>query len=178
MRYLLLLFCAGTLACGMSDATAPGTPEFARKSTAASPVTLANLQLSGSGEDSQPWSINDAGYIVGARGDWSGPSRAFLWSPATPRAMNGTVLDLPVTDEAWAMSVNNASQVVGFSSGASGVRAFLYDGAVHDLGVPNGWTSSYAHGINDGASPLVVGAVERSAPYARAAFVWTLTAVG
>jgi probable HAF family extracellular repeat protein len=141
-------------------------------------VAIVDLGLSGSGQDAQPWSINEAGSIAGARGDWSGPSRAFLWSPGVPRGTGGTALDLPVTDEARAMSVNDASQVVGFSFGASGIRAFLYDGAVHELGVPDGWTSSYAHGINDGTPRLVVGAVERSAPYAREAAVWTVTDVG
>ena len=179
MRRVLLLLCTGTIACGPTDSTAPGAgPELARKSGGASPVTIVNLGLSGGGEDSQPWSINDAGFIVGARGNWSGPSEAFLWSPDAPRATSGAVLDLPVAVEAWAMGINNASQVVGFGLGAGGVRAFLYDGAVHDLGVPSGWIASYAHGINDGTPRMVVGAIERSAPYARAAFAWTVTAAG
>ena len=179
MRRVLLVLSVGALACGPSESTAPtAVPELARKSGGASPVTIVNLGLSGGGEHSQPWSINEAGSIVGARGNWSGPSRAFLWSPDAPRATSGTVLDLPVSDEAWAMSINNASQVVGFSLGASGIRAFFYDGALRDLGVPDGWTSSYAHGINDATPRIVVGAVERSAPPARAAAVWTVTAAG
>jgi len=181
MRRVLLLLCAGALACGPSESTAPAAvPELARKAGGPSPVTIVNLGLSGSGEDSQPWSINDGGSIVGLRGSWDEPFKAFLWSPDAPRATSGAVLDLPGLGpgEASAMSINNASQVVGYSLGASGSRAFLYDGAVHDLGLPDGWTSSYAHGINEGTPRIVVGAVERSAPSARAAAVWTVSAAG
>jgi probable HAF family extracellular repeat protein len=181
MRRAVLLLCLGGLACGASDTTSPEQPsELARKPAGAGAITVIDLGLSGSGEDSQPWAINDAGTVVGERGPWVAPYRAFRWTPNAEQGTVGTVLDLPDFGggSGGALGINNAEQIVGYSSTAGqSQRAFLYDGTIHDLGVPSGWSASYAHAVNDAQPRLVIGAAEQS-PFARAAFVWTVAAAG
>jgi probable HAF family extracellular repeat protein len=181
MRRAVLLLCLGALACGASEPTAPEhAPDLAKKPGSSGPVTVVDLGLSGSGEDSQPWAINDFGTIVGDRGAWSAPYRAFRWAPNVERGTVGTVLDLPDFGggSGRALGINNAAQIVGYTSTAGQAeRAFLYDGTLHDLGVPSGWNTSYAHAVNDAQPRLVVGAAQQS-PSGRAAFVWTVAAAG
>ncbi len=181
MRPAVLLLCLGALACGTSETTAPEhAPELARKPGSPGTVTVIELGLSGSGEDSQPWAINDFGTIVGDRGAWSAPYRAFRWVPNIERGTVGTVLDLPDFGggSGRALGINNAAQIVGYASTAGQAeRAFLFDGTLHDLGVPSGWNTSYAHAVNDAQPRLVIGAAQQS-PFARAAFVWTVAAAG
>ena len=178
MRYAVLLLCLGGLACSAAEPTAPDrVPELGKRP---GPVTIVDLSLSEGGEDSQPWAINDAGTVVGERGAWTAPYRAFRWTPNAAQGTVGTVLDLPDFGggSGRALGINNAEQIVGYSSPAGGSqRAFLYDGTIHDLGVPSGWSASYAHAVNDAQPRLVIGAAEQS-PFARAAFVWTVAAAG
>jgi len=181
MRRAVLLLCLGGLACGAPDTTSPEHPsELARKPAGASAITVIDLGLSRGGEDSQPWAINDAGTVVGERGAWYAPYRAFRWVPNAEQGTVGAVLDLPDFGggSGRALGINNAEQIVGYSSTAGqSQRAFLYDGTIHDLGVPSGWSASYAHAVNDAQPRLVIGAAEQS-PFARAAFVWTVAGAG
>lgn len=93
--------------------------------------------------------INNAGRIVGE--SWtSGPSQthAVVWTAGSP--MDIGTLGGPA---ARANDINDAGQVVGFSflAGGSAGRAFMYDGTMHDLGVPTGELTSYGAAINNSA---------------------------
>jgi probable HAF family extracellular repeat protein len=78
---------------------------------------------------------------------------------------------LPGDSATEAVAVNNAGDVVGYSRGPVGMRAFLWtkSGGMEELGVLPGGTSSRALAIND--SGTIVGAsVATSGDHA---FVWT-----
>jgi probable HAF family extracellular repeat protein len=64
--------------------------------------------------------INDVGQVVGYRwNDSSASNRAFLWTPDSPNGLTGSFIDLPVppdTVDSSAYAINNAGQVVGYSS--------------------------------------------------------------
>src|SRR5262249_49552018 len=70
-----------------------------------------------------------------------------------------------------AVDVNSSGQVVGFCSGPSGMRAFLWTsgGSMRDLGTLPGGRTSRALGIND--EGRVVGTA--NGPAGLSAFVWT-----
>jgi probable HAF family extracellular repeat protein len=104
------------------------------------------------GRESSAYSINNRGQVVGfsLTGGAPGGYRAFLYS-------NGAMQDLgtfssgnPGTFSA-ALSINNYTEVVGWTDDGAGVRrAFLYDGggSIQDIGTPSG-ISSWAYAIND-----------------------------
>jgi probable HAF family extracellular repeat protein len=64
--------------------------------------------------------INDVGQVVGSQwNDSSARSIAFLWTPDSPNGLTGSFIDLPVPPDAFessAAAINNAGQVVGYSS--------------------------------------------------------------
>ena len=127
--------------------------------------------------------INAGGYVVGISNDYNnganGTDRAFLWSPTTDGSGNltfnpdgsfGTLLNLGTLSpningqdgfdgDSLALGINSRNQVAGYASSnlGGGEHAFLYDGAMHDLGTlypdPNSAGSFYGNsqalGINE-----------------------------
>jgi probable HAF family extracellular repeat protein len=111
-------------------------------------------------ESSTAYAINNQGDVAGASG-----SHAVVWTEA------GAVTDLGTLGGDWseARSISNQGRVVGVSETPHGPRAFLWsDGAMQDLGVLPGDTSSHADHVNDQGA--VVGASEGSGGIR--AFVW------
>jgi probable HAF family extracellular repeat protein len=109
------------------------------------------------------WDINNAGQIVGGiSGNDDGTGRAFLFS-------GGTLQDLGMPSQqhrfARAFAINNAGEVVGFSSPAflsDGERAFVFrNGTIQDLNnlIPanSGWVLSKAEDINDAGQIVGIG---------------------
>lgn len=85
--------------------------------------------------DSQGSSLNDAGQVVGSQWDVAGwYNFASLWAPDAPNGHSGSFTDLGVLPNGFASGaadINNAGQVVGWSSVDDGLdsypRAFLWD---------------------------------------------------
>jgi probable HAF family extracellular repeat protein len=97
--------------------------------------------------------------------------RAFIWFEKSGMQSLGT---LPGGDYSEALAINNAQQVVGISTSASGKHAFFWskaDGMI-DLGVLSGDEASRAVRINDAG--LVVGASHSAAGNVHA-FLWSKT---
>src|SRR5262245_47152693 len=69
-------------------------------------------------------------------------------------------------DSSEASAINNAGQVVGWSTNASGAtRGFLYaGGATTDLGTLPGGTDSFATGINDLGQVVGYGGINEYGP--------------
>jgi probable HAF family extracellular repeat protein len=98
------------------------------------------------------YAINSSGQVAGDSSGTSGGYHAFLYS-------NDKMEDLGVLPgglDSRAYGVNDLGQVVGYSTSATDVRAFLYrDGVMHDLnsllvqGLPAGAVVAQAFGIND-----------------------------
>jgi probable HAF family extracellular repeat protein len=95
--------------------------------------------------------MNDAGQIAGWASDDYLLTVAVLWE-------NGAVRTLPALDNAsasvgysQALAVNDLGQAVGVSQSpaGSGHAVLWQEGEVYDLGVPAGFNSSAATGIND-----------------------------
>lgn len=108
-------------------------------------------------------SINDSGAVVGYQN--RGGQRAFLWSAQSGTTWLGTI---PGDRYSVATRINNAGQVVGFSSeqNARPTHAFLYSaGAMRSLPLP---FPGFASDINDFG--VVVGS-SYGAP--RTAFSWS-----
>ena len=93
-----------------------------------------------------PEDMNDLGEIVGTLQLPTGPFRPFL------RKQDGQVVDLGLPTGATvghALGINNKSEVVGYSSGPNGSRAFLWkDGLFTELNLPTG-PHGRAHAINN-----------------------------
>jgi len=186
MRIAALLTCLALLACGGADTSAPGPdppipppPPPPPAPPPPAPITRVDLRLSGEEEDALPWSINDAGTIVGERGSWYAPSDAFRWTPRNPRDTAGTVINLPHLPDGLgrALGINNAGQIAGYSMvNGSELRGFVYDGQLHDLGLPAGFIHSAGYKLNDAEPRLLIGAGER--PSEHVALVWTVSGSG
>ena len=177
-----LLLLIGLMACHDAElATEPAAaPDLARGGLKpGSAITVTDLGLSGSGEDSHAEDIDDQGRIVGWRGPWLGPNRAFLWTPTSPRGTTGSAMDLGDLGggAAQARGTNASGQIVGSSTVASGIQhPFFWEaGGMHDLGIPAGTDFGEAMDVNDGATRRVAGGV--ASPVDRA-FVWTVSVTG
>ena len=76
--------------------------------------------------------------------------------------------------EAGAVAINEAGQIAGYSSTPSGGRAFLWEnGVMRNLGVPPGFTSSRAEGINNLGHVVGYAMVQTNGVWNARAFVWT-----
>ena len=97
--------------------------------------------------------MNDRGDIIGVWTDAGGTWRGFLYTDKGGMQS----LDALVGATSRPMDINNAGQVVGYYYQASQARAFLWDGALHDLGTLGGGRSQ-AYYVNDNG--VVVGGAE------------------
>jgi len=86
--------------------------------------------------------------VVGAALPPGGPLHAFIWNGRRLRDIGTLGGDNEAT---VARDINDAGQITGYSPNADGrVDAFLWErGVMHDLGVPDGATSSSGYGINN-----------------------------
>ena len=118
--------------------------------------------------NSEAFSINDAGTIAGYSGGASG-LRAVLWTSAGVTNLG----ILPGGDHSQAVAVNSTGDAVGFSNSSAGSHAILWatGSAMRDLGMLPGDTSSSAADINDTCQ--VVGSSQTEA--SSHAFFWTET---
>jgi probable HAF family extracellular repeat protein len=176
-----ILFLIGFMACrGGESATAPdATLDLARGSSRpTSGIIVTDLGLSGAREDSYAEDIDDQGRIVGWRGPWSGPNRAFLWTPTSPRATTGTAVDLGDLGggAAEARGINGSGQIVGSSTTAAAAQhAFLWEGGtMHELLAAAGLTWVIAFDLNDAPARLVVGGEQ----ILEQALVWAVSGSG
>jgi len=103
---------------------------------------ISNLQ---SPWQSTGYAINDAGVAVG-----------YLYNPFTgdKHAFFSSAIDLssllPSGSKSQANAINNNGQAVGQFSVSGGTHSFLYSaGVMQDIGMPLGWSSCQAEGIND-----------------------------
>jgi probable HAF family extracellular repeat protein len=94
------------------------------------------------GSFSLAWGINDNGDIVGYCGTNGYGSLAFLYT-------NGVMVGLDTLSNSSAFGINNARQIVGWSTLSGKQHAFLYSaGTTTDLGTLGG-TTSLGRGINN-----------------------------
>jgi probable HAF family extracellular repeat protein len=121
------------------------------------------------GTESYAYAINADGQVTGSSfvsGD--GQEHAYLWTPVNLNGAAGSMIDLGTLGGRTSIGygINASGLVTGVSllNDDYTARAFLYDGAMHDLGTLGIGGSSYAFGINN--SGQVVG---RSG----GAFLWT-----
>ena len=175
---LLLLALAACQDAGIGTGPDSDAESALKAGKPSSGTTITDLGLASGQEDSRAEDIDDQGRIAGWRGPWSGPNRAFLWTPTTPRGNTGTVIDLGDLGggaaQAWGM--NQSGQIVGSSITAGGaMRAFLWEGgAMHELPASGTAASDLAFGVNDAATRLVVGGNQA----VDLALVWTISGSG
>jgi len=91
-----------------------------------------------------PRSVNQKGEIAGILFDATGGTHAFLFH-------EGLFTDLGTLGgpHSGAFGINKAGNVVGFSTLPSGFHAFIYDGAMQDLGAFGDSNGSEAYSINN-----------------------------
>jgi probable HAF family extracellular repeat protein len=113
--------------------------------------TVTDLGTLPGGASSQAYGINASGQVVGQAANASGNTHAFLYS-------GGVMSDLGTLGGpySYARGINDSGQIVGWSyltTAFSPQHAFLYTsgGSMTDLGVPSGYTDSFAVGIIPGA---------------------------
>jgi len=118
-------------------------PVIAGGSAFAATYTITDLGTLG-GATSYAYGINNNGQVAGySKISGNSDDHAFIYD-------GGKMTDLGSLGgtTSYAYGINNSGQVVGESKTGSGTwSAFLYDGAMKDLGMP-GYTST-AHGINN-----------------------------
>lgn len=104
-----------------------------------------------SGPHSAGWGINSAGDVVGESSiQVNGINRvhAFLYTDAL-----GLVDLTPTSDTGVAHAINDAGQIAGYKTAASGYHAFRWSGGVfQDLGVLPGMAHSFGYAIEPGGS--------------------------
>lgn len=175
---LLLLALAACQDAEIATAPEPGSGTARRAGKPTSGITVTDLELSSGQADNVAEDIDDQGRITGWRGPWSGPNRAFLWTPTTPRGSVGTVLDLGDLGggAAEARGMNQSGQIVGSSTTAGGaMRAFLWEGgSMHQLPASGTAAGDVAFGVNDAATRLVVGGEQTIG----LALLWTVSGSG
>jgi probable HAF family extracellular repeat protein len=100
--------------------------------------------------------INGSGQVSGVyQSTWASDSHAFLWTPTVPNGVSGSMHDLGTlagASSSYGYDVNDSGHVVGWSMVEAGYsyHAFLYDGAMHDLGwLESGAGSTTAVDINN-----------------------------
>ena len=178
-----LVLATAVLLAACTDASPPTSPSQSpsvvpAEKPAGTGITVTDLGLSGARSDSRAEDIDDQGRIVGSRGPWTGPLRAFLWTPTSPRATTGSAIDLGDLGggSAQARGINASGQVVGSSTTPSaGQHAFLWDGgSMHDLGVPEGLDEVEAWDINDALTRRAAG----GSASGDGAVVWTVSGSG
>ena len=116
------------------------------RSAAADPLyTVRDLGLLPGATSAAATAINDAGVVVGSSAA-AGGSHVFRFDETLQDL--GQFPDASITSAA---AINSAGQIAGYASTGNnppGPRAFVYDGAFHDLGTLNA-QSAKAAGIND-----------------------------
>src|SRR4030095_16556186 len=113
--------------------------------------------------------LNASGHAAGTSGQRDGGgAHAALWH--TTRKSLQSLSSFEDSDYSEAATINNRGEMAGVSNTKSNMRAVLWSssGAIQDLGVLPGDTSSRAFGINDRG--IVVGL--SSGPRGERAFVW------
>lgn len=114
-------------------------------------IDLGNL---GSTTFTVPASINDRGEVVGASKTKDGVVHPFIWTKETGMHDLGEPAGAFATGVPCCHTINNSSQIVGFSLGAGGPHAYLWEhGEMIDLNtvIPSnsGWILQFSYSIND-----------------------------
>ncbi|HLH05812.1 MAG TPA: hypothetical protein VKW78_01100 [Terriglobales bacterium] len=114
-------------------------------------IDLGNL---GSTTFTTPASINDRGEVVGASKTKDGVVHPFIWTKETGMQDLGEPAGAFATGIPCCHTINNSGQVVGFSLGADGPHAYLWEhGEMIDLNTaipPNsGWVLQFSYSISD-----------------------------
>jgi len=175
---LLLLALAACQDAGIGTAPESDAESALKAGKPSSGTTITDLGLASGQEDSWAQDIDDQGRIAGWRGPWSGPNRAFLWTPTTPRGSVGTAMDLGDLGggaaEAWGM--NQSGQVVGSSvTSAGATHAFLWEGgSMHELPASGTAVRDVPNDLNDGPTRIVVGGEETVG----VGLLWTVSGSG
>jgi probable HAF family extracellular repeat protein len=117
------------------------------------PTDLGSLTQGGSSFN-VPASINDRGEVVGASLAPDGTVHPFLWTKETGMQDLGEPKGAFATGVPCCHTINNSGQVVGFSAGADGPHAFLWEHSeMFDLNnlIPpdSGWVLQFSVSIND-----------------------------
>jgi probable HAF family extracellular repeat protein len=142
-------------------------------------ATMTDLGTLGSSQ-SQGVGINSSGQVAG----WSYTTNnatldGFLWTPTATNGTSGSMANLGDLDggssysEAW--TINDSSEVAGFSSTSLNTHAFVYSGGtMYDLGTLSGNSADFSEAFGINSSGQVVG----DGPNANEddhAFLWTPT---
>src|SRR6266542_2670923 len=126
--------------------------------------------------------VNAQGQIAGWFSTANGCDHAFLWTPDTPGASAGTMIDLAACAQAYA--INDQGQVAGWATAPKdrSQTAVLWSTANNTvtstlfLGKLNGTRISLARGISNKVNGVVqVAGFSRSSSLAERATLWTVT---